>query len=240
MHLLLSPDLSILGITYWHTSLPQPNILSSGSISPKIKFSASCRSGMRTWYLTTAYTNFQVATSLSPGLHLTQRLKVPVAPPYWSLSCILDDKSNQTEHVCMHTHTHTPLLTLTHTHTLQTILSFILSICELFFPPLSGLMFCDSEFQMFHNFFYKKRFYLPIWEWMRERAQVGERGRGRRRSRLPTKQEAWCGIPSQDPGIRTWAEGKCSTNWATQVPLKCFVIFYFLFLWLILDNLGGG
>ena len=28
-----------------------------------------------------------------------------------------------------------------------------------------------------------------------------------------------CGAPSQDPGIMTWAEGRCLIDWATQAPL---------------------
>ena len=44
-----------------------------------------------------------------------------------------------------------------------------------------------------------------------------ERGRDidRGRSRLPAEQGAWYGAQTQDPGIITWAEGRCLTNWAT-------------------------
>ena len=39
-------------------------------------------------------------------------------------------------------------------------------------------------------------------------------------------QGAWCGAHSQDPEITIWAKGRCSTNWATQVPLflKLFIV----------------
>lgn len=47
-----------------------------------------------------------------------------------------------------------------------------------------------------------------------ERAQEGRRGR----SRLPAKQGVPCGAQSQDPEITTQAEGRCLTDWATQVP----------------------
>ena len=48
-----------------------------------------------------------------------------------------------------------------------------------------------------------------------ERGAEGERGT----SRPPTEQRAWqCGAQSPDPGIMTWAKGRCLTNWATQVP----------------------
>ena len=45
------------------------------------------------------------------------------------------------------------------------------------------------------------------------------RREGRGRSRLPTEQGAGCRAPSQDPGVMTWAKGRCLTDWATQAPL---------------------
>ena len=45
-------------------------------------------------------------------------------------------------------------------------------------------------------------------------------GRGRGRSRLFTEQGARCGAQSQDPGIVTWAKGRCLTDCATQVPSR--------------------
>ena len=51
------------------------------------------------------------------------------------------------------------------------------------------------------------------------------RGRGRAGSSLPTEQGAWCGAPSQDPGIMTWAKGRRLTDWATQAPQYIFCLF---------------
>ena len=54
----------------------------------------------------------------------------------------------------------------------------------------------------------------------RGRGRRRERGRSRGRSRPPHRQQgAWRLAPSQDPGIMTWAEGRCITHWATQGPL---------------------
>ena len=53
--------------------------------------------------------------------------------------------------------------------------------------------------------------------YLRERASM-RKERGRRRSRLPAEQGAQYGAWAQDPGIMTWVEGKCLTDWATQVP----------------------
>ena len=62
--------------------------------------------------------------------------------------------------------------------------------------------------------FFLKRFYLFIHErhTHRERMRERERGRdtGRERSRLHAG--ARCGTRSQDPGITTWAKGRCSTT----------------------------
>ena len=73
--------------------------------------------------------------------------------------------------------------------------------------------FMASSLPLF--FFFSLRFYLFICQ--REWAQADrEVGRGRGRSRFPAEQRAQCGTRSQDPGIMTWAEGSCLTNWATQ------------------------
>ena len=42
-----------------------------------------------------------------------------------------------------------------------------------------------------------------------------------------TSRRTLCGARSQDPGIMTWAEGRCLTDWATQASLSCR-FFYFL------------
>ena len=44
----------------------------------------------------------------------------------------------------------------------------------------------------------------------------GAEGKGEADS--PLSWEPNAGAPSQDPGIMTWAEGRCLTDWATQVP----------------------
>ena len=48
------------------------------------------------------------------------------------------------------------------------------------------------------------------------------RGRDRRRSRLPAEHGPPCGAWSHDPDILTWAQGRCLTDWITQVPLHLF------------------
>ena len=76
---------------------------------------------------------------------------------------------------------------------------------------LNILFFFFSFLSSFMSFL---RFYLFIWESMREK--MG-RQRGRGTSRLPNEQGAWCGAQSQDLGI--WAAGRCLTDWATQTPI---------------------
>ena len=68
------------------------------------------------------------------------------------------------------------------------------------------------------DFFFFK-FYF--WEKVREKEhEWGERseGQGEADSSLSTEPHG-CKTRSQDPGIMTWAEGRCLTNWATQAPL---------------------
>ena len=56
----------------------------------------------------------------------------------------------------------------------------------------------------YQNLFFSSRFYLFIWE--------------RETSRLPAECGAWHGAQTQDPEIMTRAEGRYSTDWATQAP----------------------
>ena len=53
--------------------------------------------------------------------------------------------------------------------------------------------------------------------YLREKTNRGK-GREKRTSGLPTEQEGQYEAESQDPKIMTWAEGRCLTDWATQVP----------------------
>ena len=62
-------------------------------------------------------------------------------------------------------------------------------------------------------------------ERQKEQQAGGVAGIGRGRSRLPVEQGAWCGARSQDSEIMTWAEGRCLTHWATQMPLLCLIFF---------------
>ena len=75
-----------------------------------------------------------------------------------------------------------------------------------------------------------KILFLFIWQREREREHIagGAAGKGRGRSRLPAEQEAWRGAQFQDLGIKTWGEGRCLTDWTTQMPqtvryLKCIL-----------------
>ena len=63
-------------------------------------------------------------------------------------------------------------------------------------------------------------FFFKIFKiYLIEKVQArGVAGRRRGRNRLPVKQGAWCGTRHQDPGIRTPAEGRHLTHWATQAP----------------------
>ena len=61
--------------------------------------------------------------------------------------------------------------------------------------------------------FFKKYF---IYLFDRERAQAGGVGEGE--ADAPAEQGARRGTWAQDPRIMTWAEGRCFTDWATQVP----------------------
>ena len=56
--------------------------------------------------------------------------------------------------------------------------------------------------------------------WEEERAQEGrDRGTGKGKSTLPSKQGAWHQAWSQDPRTTTSAKGRCPMNWAIQAPV---------------------
>ena len=62
---------------------------------------------------------------------------------------------------------------------------------------------------------------------MKERESTSK---GRERIRLHDEQEAQQRDPPQDREIKTWAEGRCLTDWTTQVPPKrSFAWVYHLF-----------
>ena len=61
-------------------------------------------------------------------------------------------------------------------------------------------------------------YFLPFLKdliYLREREKAWAEIRGRRRSRLSAEQGTQLGARSLDPGIMTWAEGRCLTDWAT-------------------------
>ena len=62
----------------------------------------------------------------------------------------------------------------------------------------------------FLSFFYNS--YCRYWVWR------GGESEGEAVS--PLSSGAWCRARSEDPSIITWAEGRCSTDWATQVQLS--------------------
>ena len=82
---------------------------------------------------------------------------------------------------------------------------------------------------MRYDIFWKEICFFMICLFIRERerewahnqgewqAEV-EGGRGRGRSRLPAEQGAQCKAWSYDPGIMTWAEGRCLSDWAPRHP----------------------
>ena len=73
----------------------------------------------------------------------------------------------------------------------------------------------DLSFFLMKKFIFFKILFIYLRESEKEHGGVG----GRRRARFPTEQGAQCGTRSQDHGIRTWAESRHLTDWATQVPL---------------------
>ena len=50
----------------------------------------------------------------------------------------------------------------------------------------------------------------------------GAEGEGGADSRLNREPDE--GVLSQEPRIKTWAEGRCLTDWATQVPMRSFFL----------------
>ena len=77
-------------------------------------------------------------------------------------------------------------------------------------------LFQDISIPFFFFFKLKK-----IFIYLTERAQTGRAaGRGRGRSRLPDEQGAQCGAQSRDSGIMTSAQGRGSTDWATQAHVS--------------------
>ena len=72
-------------------------------------------------------------------------------------------------------------------------------------------------FEVDLHFFFLEIFFTYLTQ--RERVNTG-RGSSqvRGRSRVSTEQEAWTRAPSQDSRIKTWAKGRCLTDWDTQVP----------------------
>ena len=86
------------------------------------------------------------------------------------------------------------------------------------------------------------RFFVCLFERDRDwgRPQVRWRGRGRGRSRLFTEQGAHCRTPSQDSKVMTWAEGRRSTDWDTQVPLYLLLcVIYHCFQFYSSVNFSG-
>ena len=81
----------------------------------------------------------------------------------------------------------------------------------------------------FRNCFF---FFLKILSiYLKERESMHKHGMGEgERQREKEKQtphwaESLTQVPSQDPEIMTWAEGRCLTNWATQMPLQITTYF---------------
>ena len=52
--------------------------------------------------------------------------------------------------------------------------------------------------------------------------EVGQR----KEKQTPMLSRGWCQARSQDPGIMTWAKGRCLINWATQVPQEHIILQY--------------
>ena len=115
-----------------------------------------------------------------------------------------------------------------------------LAKCLFLWSFFNQIVFCS---QVVWIPFFFLRFYLRESE--REREIMSRGGKGRGRSRLPAEQEAQCRTRSQDPGIITWAKGRCLINWATQVPecmnsLFIFDISPWLDIWFANISLHSG
>ena len=86
------------------------------------------------------------------------------------------------------------------------------------YPPVPSLTSSPSLFKRFLFIVYwreRKREHKQWGEWQKEREKQTPRWAG---------SPARCWAQSQDPEIMTWAESRCLTNWAIQVPLKPFLI----------------
>ena len=66
--------------------------------------------------------------------------------------------------------------------------------------------------------------FLKIWEWKRA-ARGWAEGEGEANS--PWWTRTWMQGSIQDPEIMTWAEGRCWTDWVTQVPSEFALILWF-------------
>ena len=105
---------------------------------------------------------------------------------------------------------------------LKLYIYFILPIWSIVYPFTSGhLNFVCMDSTPLHavKFRATNSFFLKIlFVWDRESARQKHRGTVRGSSLLPADQRAHCRAQSQDPGVMIWTKGRCSTNWATQVP----------------------
>ena len=45
---------------------------------------------------------------------------------------------------------------------------------------------------------------------------MSKEGQKEREKQTPAEQGAWCGAPTPDPEVMTWAEGRHLTDWTTQ------------------------
>ena len=76
------------------------------------------------------------------------------------------------------------------------------------------------SFNLWVPFFFKDFIYLFESQWAQREHELGE---GEEEADSPPKQLPQCRALSQDPGIRTWAEGRRLTDWAIQVPLSTYI-----------------
>ena len=94
-------------------------------------------------------------------------------------------------------------------------------LCISFVKPMQVFLF-HLLFRCRILFFLKIWFiYLTEWERgrQREKEKQAPHTKGRQMWGWSPKQ-----VPSQDPGITTWAEGRCLTNWNTQMLLRCRIV----------------
>ena len=99
------------------------------------------------------------------------------------------------------------------------------------------MFFVDFLIEILSLFFFRR---LYLWGRGGKRGREStHRSRGWGRSRLLIEQRAWCGAPSQNPGIMTWAEGRRLTDWTTQAPLYLFFSIE-IFLWIFILYVTSG